>query len=252
MRSTPSRRRLVSTWRRIRAAPRPWSAPSSIGLKVLVAITTRSRASGFVRSHAPMYSSLRPQPVRVGRVERRDAHAPTRRRAAGMPRRASVPLPTWAGDEPMPPKFPQPRMIRDTAMPLRPSCALLHARSYAAPRVRPSRIGLAAAAANTAGWTTRGSGRQRARRASRRRRSRRRSSSPTSALAAREPARGLGALRPERLVAVARRRRSVGAPRRDVLRRPAASRARPPPPRGRERHCSALARGSGRPPGSPA
>ena len=131
MRSTPSRRRLVSTWRRILAAPRPWSAPSSIGLKVFVAITTRSRASGFVRSQAPMYSSLRPSPYAsaVSSVVIPISHAASSNRNASS---RGVPLPTWAGDEPMPPKFPQPRMIRDTAIPLRPSARCSIGRSYAA------------------------------------------------------------------------------------------------------------------------
>ena len=54
--------------------------------------------------------------------------------AASMSRNASsfdVPWPKNAGDEPIPPKLPQPRMMRETATPLPPSCALLHrGRSY--------------------------------------------------------------------------------------------------------------------------
>ena len=132
--------RLVSTWRRIRAAPRPWSAPSAIGLNVLVASTMRSRTSGdFVRSHPPMYSSLRRAPVGVGGVERRDAQVPRSVEQSEASSR-KVPLPKGDGDEPIPPKLPQPRMMRDTAMPLRASARCSTARSYAASATcRPDR-----------------------------------------------------------------------------------------------------------------
>ena len=86
-----------------------------------------------------MYSSLRPSPYAsaVSSVVTPRSHAPSSSRKASS---RGVPFPTWDGDEPMPPKLPQPRTIRDTAVPLRPSARCSIGRSYAAPVVgRPDR-----------------------------------------------------------------------------------------------------------------
>ena len=119
-RSRPRRPRLASICRRIRVRPSPWSFPSSIGLNVFVATTIRSRTSlPFVDSHSPMKLSLRPPPYAsaVSKV------VIPRSQAASMRRNASclvVPWPKNAGEEPIPPKLPQPSTIRVMATPLPP------------------------------------------------------------------------------------------------------------------------------------
>ena len=99
----------------------PRSAPSSIGLNVFVSIVIASRtAEPFAASHSPIHVSLRPPPYAsaVSNVVMPSSQA------ASMIRKASscgIPCPKNAGAEPTPPKLPQPRMIRETAIPLRPS-----------------------------------------------------------------------------------------------------------------------------------
>src|SRR6187551_3405678 len=234
MRSTPSRRRLDSTCRRIRAAPRPRSPPSSIGLNVFVAITTRSRTSApFVASHAPMYSSLCPPPYAsaVSRVVIPRSHAASRSRNASS---REVPWPNSRGAEPTPPKLPQPRITCETATPLRPSARCSTRRSYAG-GAPDGRIGLAPRTTNTgrceqrrgphrvAGGTARGGA---LRRDHPRRECRARP---------RQPAGGMGAVRVRQLVDLARDQRAVRRPRRDVLDRSRAHEARGTPTRARDR-----------------
>jgi hypothetical protein len=87
----------------------------------LVVRMTRSRTSGaFVRSQLPMYDSLRPPPYAsaVSKVVIPASQAASRSACASP---SVSPEPKNAGAEPIPPKLPQPRMIRDTATPLRPS-----------------------------------------------------------------------------------------------------------------------------------
>ena len=116
-RSTPSLLRLDSSCRFTRAGASPWSSPSSIGLNVFVESTIRSRTSGpFVRSQSPIQASLRPPPYAsaVSNVSIPASHAASM--SANASSRVS-PLPKNAGDEPTPPKFPQPRISRVTRTP---------------------------------------------------------------------------------------------------------------------------------------
>ena len=83
--------RLVSTCRRIRAPPSPRSAPSVIGLKVFVAITTSSRTAP-PSSGATRRSTSRCARHRTRRPCRACGHpAPTPRRGAETRRRGSSP-----------------------------------------------------------------------------------------------------------------------------------------------------------------
>jgi hypothetical protein len=94
--------------------------PSSIGLNVFVEMTISSRTScPFVRSHSPMVVSLRPPPYAsaVSKVVIPASHAASI--SANACSRVS-PLPKKAGDEPMPPKLPQPRITRETRIPVVP------------------------------------------------------------------------------------------------------------------------------------
>src|SRR5262249_6728954 len=93
----------------------------SIGLNVFVSTAIASRTDGSLpASHSPIQVSLRPPPYAsaVSNVLIPSSHA------ASMIRNASscaMPWPKNAGEEPTPPKFPQPRTIRVTETPLRPS-----------------------------------------------------------------------------------------------------------------------------------
>ena len=95
-------------------------SPSSIGLNVFVESTISSRTSvPFVRSHSPIHASLRPPPY-ASAVSNVVIPAS---QAASMIANASSRLSPWpknAGDDPMPPKLPQPRMILETRIPCRP------------------------------------------------------------------------------------------------------------------------------------
>ena len=120
-RSSPSRSRLDSTCRRIRWRERPRSAPSVIGLNVFVSTVIASRTSEpFVASHSPIHVSLLPPPYAsaVSNVRIPSSQAASMIRGASS---CGIPWPKKAGEEPTPPKLPQPRTIRVTDTPLRPS-----------------------------------------------------------------------------------------------------------------------------------
>src|SRR4249920_1215214 len=105
----------------MRARESPRSAPVLIGLKVFVSMTIRSRtAASLVASHSPIHVSLRPPPYAsaVSNVVMPRSHAASMIRMASS---LAIPWPKNAGADPTPPKFPQPRITRDTSMPLRPS-----------------------------------------------------------------------------------------------------------------------------------
>src|SRR6187200_2881268 len=92
-----------------------------MGLNVFVSTVIASRTSDpFVASHSPIHASLRPPPYASAVSNVRIPSS----QAASMIRGASsrgIPCPKKAGEEPTPPKFPQPRTIRVTDTPLRPS-----------------------------------------------------------------------------------------------------------------------------------
>ena len=103
--------------------------PSAIGLNVFVWIVIASRTSEpFSASHSPIHVSLRPPPYAsaVSNVVIPSSQAASMIRGASS---RGMPWPKSAGAEPTPPKFPQPRMIRVTEIPLRPSSRVSTPRS---------------------------------------------------------------------------------------------------------------------------
>src|SRR3954464_6950086 len=102
----------------MRARARPRSAPSSIGLNVLVTITGRFP---LLAIHLPIQVSLRPPPYAsaVSNVRMPSDHAPSISANACS---SFSPWPKKAGAEPTPPKFPQPSARREISTPLAPSC----------------------------------------------------------------------------------------------------------------------------------
>ena len=93
------------------------------------------RASCEARRRCTPRCGRRPYASAVSSVVMPMSHAASSNRNASS---RGVPLPTCDGDEPMPPKFPQPRTIRDTAIPLRPRARCSIGRSYAAAATRRS------------------------------------------------------------------------------------------------------------------
>ena len=92
-----------------------------MGLNVFVSIVIASlTAEPFVASHSPIQVSLRPPPYAsaVSNVVIPSSQAASMIRGASS---REMPCPKSAGAEPTPPKFPQPRTMRVTEIPLRPS-----------------------------------------------------------------------------------------------------------------------------------
>ncbi len=110
--STPSRARLPSICRRMRSRERPWSSGSpSTELKTFVVSVGSFPVCARQR---PIQVSLRPPPY-ASAVSK--SLIPSDQ-AASMIAKASSSLSPWpkkAGAEPIPPKFPQPRMRRPSS-----------------------------------------------------------------------------------------------------------------------------------------
>ena len=88
----------------MRSGSSPWSAPSAIGLNVLVVIVGRTRR---VLIQRPIASSLRPPPYAsaVSKCVIPIAHAAS---ISSIACSSVSPWPKNAGAEPIPPKLPQP------------------------------------------------------------------------------------------------------------------------------------------------
>ena len=101
----------------MRSGSSPWSAPSAIGLNVLVVIVGRTRR---VLIQRPIASSLRPPPYAsaVSKCVIPIAHAAS---ISSIACSSVRPWPKNAGAEPMPPKLPQPSAIRGIVFPELPS-----------------------------------------------------------------------------------------------------------------------------------
>src|SRR5689334_9141012 len=101
----------------MRSGSSPWSAPSAIGLNVLVVIVGRRRR---VLIQRPIASSLRPPPY-ASAVSKCVIPIAQAASISSIACSSLRPWPKNAGAEPMPPKLPQPSAILGMVLPELPS-----------------------------------------------------------------------------------------------------------------------------------
>src|SRR5262249_13654695 len=126
--STPSRERLPSFSRRIRSYDRPRSDGSPVTDQyTFVLSTTGTRRSA---RHPPTQVSLRPPPYEAAVSKKVTPAAQAASISSNACSRVS-PWPNSSGADPMPPKFPQPRPMRESSSGVRPRRRLSMRRAYA-------------------------------------------------------------------------------------------------------------------------